>query len=197
MEVILDIETDGLLENVSRIHCLSYQVLGQDEIRSLTNIQDIKNFLLQDNLTIIGHNIIRYDIPVLEKLLQIKINSKLIDTLALSWYLYPDRDKHGLEQWGEDLGVAKPVISDWNNLKVEDYIHRCESDVKINKLLFDKQQTYLINIYGKNRPFIIDYLSFKLDCAREQEEVKWKLDVDLCKATLAEFEALKEEKKNK
>ena len=69
MEVILDIETDGLLENVSRIHCLSYQVLGQDEIRSLTNTQDIKNFLLQDNLTIIGHNIIRYDIPVLEKLL--------------------------------------------------------------------------------------------------------------------------------
>ena len=196
MEVILDIETDGLLENVSRIHCLSYQVLGQDEIRSLTNTQDIKNFLLQDNLTIIGHNIIRYDIPVLEKLLQIKINSKLIDTLALSWYLYPDRDKHGLEQWGEDLGVAKPVISDWNNLKVEDYIHRCESDVKINKLLFDKQQTYLINIYGKNRPFIIDYLSFKLDCAREQEEIKWKLDVDLCKETLAEFEALKEEKKN-
>ena len=179
MEVILDIETDGLLENVSRIHCLSYQVLGQDEIRSLTSTQDIKNFLLQDNLTIIGHNIIRYDIPVLEKLLQIKINAKLIDTLALSWYLYPDRDKHGLEQWGEDLGVAKPVISDWNNLKVEDYIHRCESDVKINKLLFDKQQTYLINIYGKNRPFIIDYLSFKLDCAREQEEVKWKLDVDL------------------
>ena len=100
MEVILDIETDGLLENVSRIHCLSYQVLGQDEIRSLTNTQDIKNFLLQDNLTIIGHNIIRYDIPVLEKLLQIKINAKLIDTLALSWYLYPDRDKHGLEQWG-------------------------------------------------------------------------------------------------
>ena len=41
MEVILDIETDGLLENVSRIHCLSYQVLGQDEIRSLTNTQDI------------------------------------------------------------------------------------------------------------------------------------------------------------
>lgn len=194
MEVILDIETDGLLDDVSRIHCMSYKIVGQNTIQSITDLDEIKRFITQDNLTIIGHNIIRYDVPVLEKILDIKIKAKLIDTLGLSWYLYPLRDKHGLESWGDTLGVQKPPISDWSNLSIEDYKFRCESDVKINSLLFNKQVKYLERIYGTPRPGIINYLSFKLECAREQEEVRWKLDIDLCKKTLDEFEILKKEK---
>lgn len=196
MEIILDVETDGLLDSVSKIHCLSYQKVGEDTIYSLTNYEDIKRLIQTENLTIIGHNIIRYDIPVLEKILNIKINAKLIDTLALSWYLYPMRDKHGLESWGDDLGVQKPYIEDWENQSISDYIHRCESDVKINSLLFNKQTRYLKKIYDVDRPRIINYLSFKLDCAREQEEMGWRLDIDLCQKTLDEFEKLREEKKN-
>ena len=83
----MDIETDGLLENVSKIHCLSYLIVeeGKDhKIITLTKYEDMRKLLLQKNLEICGHNIVRYDVPVLEKLLGIKITARLIDTLGLS-----------------------------------------------------------------------------------------------------------------
>lgn len=188
---IIDIETDGLIENVTKIHCVSVHKFqdGTDRKFTLINRDQIIDFFLNEE-TLVGHNIIRYDVPVLEKLLGIKIKAKLIDSLGLSWYLYPDRIKHGLEFWGEDLGVEKPKIADWNNLKVEDYIHRCETDVEINRRLFNLQGEYLFQLYDNDRARVdrlIGYLMFKLDCAREQEEVKWKLDIPTCEANLEFF----------
>ena len=46
---------------------------------------------------LVGHNIIRFDIPVVERLLGIKVKAQLVDTLALSWYLFPNRKIHKLE----------------------------------------------------------------------------------------------------
>ena len=199
MRIVMDIETDGLLENVTKIHCLSYLNIDTEgnDVITLLDYEEMKELLLQDNLEICGHNIIRYDIPVLEKILNIKINAKLIDTLGLSWYLYPSEIKHGLEQWGEKLGVEKPKIKDWSNLRLKDYIHRCESDVEINKLLFLKQLNYLAILYSSDLVQInnlINYLGFKLDCAREQEEVGCKINLDLVNESLQELYSLKNEK---
>ena len=199
MRIVMDIETDGLLENVTKIHCLSYLNIDTEgnDVITLLDYEEMKELLLQDNLEICGHNIIRYDIPVLEKILNIKINAKLIDTLGLSWYLYPSEIKHGLEQWGEKLGVEKPKIEDWSNLRLKDYIHRCESDVEINKLLFLKQLNYLAILYSSDLVQInnlINYLGFKLDCAREQEEVGCKINLDLVNESLQELYSLKNEK---
>ena len=199
MRIVMDIETDGLLENVTKIHCLSYLNIDTEgnDVTTLLDYEEMKELLLQDNLEICGHNIIRYDIPVLEKILNIKINAKLIDTLGLSWYLYPSEIKHGLEQWGEKLGVEKPKIKDWSNLRLKDYIHRCESDVEINKLLFLKQLNYLAILYSSDLVQInnlINYLGFKLDCAREQEKVGCKINLDLVNESLQELYSLKNEK---
>jgi DNA polymerase I-like protein with 3'-5' exonuclease and polymerase domains len=171
---VFDIETNGLLNEVSKLHCLSYY---DGELHSLTSYDEIKNWLANADI-LIGHNIIQYDIPVLEKLLKIKITAKLIDTLALSWYLEPQRNLHGLESWGEEFGVPKPVIKNWNDLSVTDYIHRCEEDVKINTKLWKRFRRHLITLYGSmdEADKIIEYLSFKMDCAREQERSKWKID---------------------
>ena len=196
---IIDIETNDLLEDVTKIHCLSYSLFEDStelEKGSMTNYDTMVNFLLSQE-TICGHNIIRYDIPVLNKILNISIKARLIDTLALSWYLYPNLLKHGLEHWGDILGVKKPIILDWNNLKVEDYINRCETDVKINSLLLFKQLEHLKILYDNNQNNInnlINYLSFKLDCAREQEEVKCKIDKVLVENSLKELHKIKEEK---
>jgi len=60
---IFDIETDGLLENVSKIHCLSYRNYNSKELleaKTLTKYSDIINFLSQSKL-LIGHNIIKYE----------------------------------------------------------------------------------------------------------------------------------------
>ena len=198
---VFDIETNGLLDDVTRLHCLSYRIFQSgEEISkgSLTNYQEVKDFVLNQPV-LVGHNIVRYDIPVLEKLLGIKIQARLIDTLALSWYLYPMRAKHGLEYWGDELGVKKPIILDWTNLKIEDYLHRCESDVEINSLLFSKQLSYLTLLYDANTTQInnlINYLVFKLDCAREQEQIGCKVDRQLVLSSLQELRALREEKIN-
>lgn len=204
---IFDIETNGLLDNVTKIHCLSYQKFSNGvltEKNSLTDYDEIKDFV-QTQPILIGHNIIRYDLPVLRKLLSIKlVDTKLIDTLGLSWYLYsshntPKKGKkvsHGLEIWGEILGVQKPEIKDWSNLSIEDYIHRCNEDVEINQLLFHKQLSLLKQLYGRDYWRIINYITFKMDCLREQEIVKCKIDVDLLNKSLEELNTLYEEKEN-
>ncbi len=196
---VLDIEADGLLETVTKIHCLSYAKVRDGvviERGSIVKYRKIKKFLLAQT-TLVGHNIIKYDIPAVELILQIKVEAKLIDTLGLSWYLYPNRIKHGLEWWGVDLGFPKPEITDWIGLPVKEYIFRCESDVEINLRLFLKQYKYLLELYVGNTEHIdslIEYLGFKLDCAREQEEVKCKLDVPLINKSLLELYAMREER---
>lgn len=155
----------------------------------------MRKFFSQE-VIFIGHNIIRWDIPTLEKILGIKINGTFIDTLALSWYLEPNRPKHGLEGYGVDFGVAKPQIDNWLDLSIEEYCHRCEEDVEINYRLWKYQHRRLMAVYQTKEALdkFLDYLMDKIDCAREQEKSRWHLDVELCSKTLAKLEIEKEEK---
>jgi len=184
---IFDVEADGLFP--TKFYVLSYQ--EGEEVISLTSHEEMKDWLLSQKV-LVGHNIILWDIPQLERVLKIKITARLIDTLALSWYLYPERQRHGLEVWGAELGVEKPLIDNWYNLSLAEYVHRCEEDVKINTLLWKKQKAYLSSLYNSDKPEslgIVGYLMFKMDCAREQERSKWKLDIDWCKEAKERLEA--------
>ena len=73
---------------------------------------------------------------------------RLVDTYPLSVTLMPNRKSHGLEGFGEDYGVPKPVVKDWENLTREDYTFRCESDVKINWCLWEDLRRKLGELYG-------------------------------------------------
>jgi hypothetical protein len=191
---VFDIETDGLLDDLTKIHVLSYTYDGKD-IWRCGDYDEMREFF-QEQEVLIGHNIIRFDIPAVEKVLGIKIKARLIDTLALSWYLNHQRIKHGLEGYGEDYGVPKPVIKDWENLTYEDYAHRCQEDVKINWRLWRDLDLKLNKLYQDpaEKDRLIDYLSFKMDCAREQEALRWKLDVERCQTAYDEIMRLKNEK---
>lgn len=182
--VVFDIEGDGLTP--TKIHCLVKN--DKNGLKSTTDYERMRSFFLNTKV-LVGHNITLWDIPQVERLLGIKITAKLVDTLALSWYLYPDRVLHGLEAWGEEFGVPKPKIDDWHNLTAEEYIHRCTEDVKINTKLWEKMWAYLSLMYETEEDIwrFIDYLSFKMDCAREQERSKWKLDVERCNHGLSEL----------
>lgn len=197
---IFDLECDGLLDEVTKLHCFCYQIYEKGvllEKGALVNPNDIITFLDKQE-TLIGHNIIRFDLPVLKKLLGWKKPKelKIIDTMGLSWYLYIGRKSHGLESFGEEFGVPKPKISDWSNLTIEEYIHRCSEDVEINQRLFHKQIPFLHKLYPKqeDKERIINYLNFKLDCLREQEEVKIKIDTELLYKSLDELETIYNEK---
>lgn len=170
-EIVFDIETDGL--HPSKIHCMAY-------LEDCTNsYKEMRNILSQD-ITLVGHNIILYDIPVLEKLLGVVIKCRLIDTLALSWYLYSERPLHGLDSWGKTFGIEKPKVDDWENLTQEEYNHRCKEDVRINTTLWSQIKKDLIKLYGSWEKALefINYLMFKMDCIREQHKSMWRLDTD-------------------
>ena len=75
---IFDIETNGLYQDVTKLHCLSYQIFEDGILLSKNTLVDtelIKNFVEQQEC-IVGHNIIRYDLPVLEKLVGVKYSKK-------------------------------------------------------------------------------------------------------------------------
>ena len=194
MTTVFDIETDGLLDVMTKIHVLSWSN-DMGEVKH-THDYDEMRYVLLNSETLVGHNIIRFDLPAVESLLDIKVTARLVDTLALSWYLNHDRPKHGLEGYGVDYGVPKPVIDDWDSLTPEEYAHRCDEDVKINNRLWRDLDMKLNKLYQDpdDKWKLIDYLTFKLDCAREQEEMQWKLDVDKAQAAYEEITRLKEEK---
>ena len=194
MTTVFDIETDGLLDELTKIHVMSWSN-DMGEVK-FTHDYDEMRYVLLNSETLVGHNIIRFDIPAVEKVLGIKVTARLIDTLALSWYLNYDRPKHGLEGYGEDYGVPKPVIKDWNTLTPEEYAHRCNEDVKINNRLWRDLELKLNKLYQDPdaKWKLTDYLTFKLDCAREQEEMQWKLDVDKAQEAYNKIVAMKEEK---
>ena len=147
-EVIFDIEADNLLPGITKIHCVSYKVLGKDEVRTIYDFKDIESLFNQEGLLFIGHHVIGFDFKALNKIYGIKRPKYFLDTLAWSWYLFPDRAEHGLESWGEDFGVPKPKIDDWQNLTIEEYTHRCEEDVKINTKLYQLVKTKMKEIYS-------------------------------------------------
>lgn len=205
---IFDVEADGLLDEATKIHCLHYKLFSDKELLSEATIleySEMVSFLEKQDI-LVGHNIIRYDIPLLEKLLDIKIEAMQIDTLALSWYLYSTesvegkifkRERHGLEDWGKYFNVPKPQIADWQNLTIEEYSHRCEMDVEINKKLFFKQWDYLMKIYDNSSERvmgIISYLSFKLLCAKEQEENPLHIDVEKLQEGLEQLTIMSDER---
>ncbi|NRA77288.1 MAG: hypothetical protein HRU18_03685 [Pseudoalteromonas sp.] len=202
---IFDLEGDGV--NPSKIHCLvvAYQSDDGWVQYSTTDYNKMRSFFMKKGRIFIGHNIARWDIPVVERILGIKVSNKIVDTLPLSWYLYSNKLKHGLDDWGTEFGIPKPKITqgEWEGPLegetkqqfIDKMLHRCREDVKINCKLWDKQIKDLTNLYEKADPWaIINYIMFKIDCARKAEESRWKLDVARCEEALASLEADKASK---
>lgn len=195
--VIYDIEANGLLDTVTKIHCLCYCYLSDtNNIIKETDLEKIKEFFLREDIVRVGHNIIRYDEVAVAKVLGITPKGTLIDTLSVAWYLEPLRKKVGLEEYGEEFGIPKPQILDWENQSVEDYIYRCSEDVKINTRLWKKQYTHLLRIYEREELIFkfLEYLMFKTDCAREQEEIGIKVDIPYATEIAKKLEKDKEDK---
>jgi DNA polymerase I-like protein with 3'-5' exonuclease and polymerase domains len=193
--IIFDIETNGL--NPDKIHCMVF-VDTKSKVSKCTFTGDyeyMKEILLSGE-PLLGHNIIRYDIPVLEKILNIKIKSRLYDTLPMSWVMNPTRSKHGLDSFYQDFGIPKLKIDDWENLSFQDYVDRCTNDVMITDALWNNLLPRFLKVYGCKKMLdkFFRYLEFKMDCAKEAERQGWKLDVDLAHTLLDEWTRLQEEK---
>jgi len=183
--LIFDIETDNLYDKVSKIHCMSYyKYNGKDyAYGETTDLNEIIDTLNSADY-IIGHYIVGYDIPTIEKITKRKVTAKPIDTLGLSWYLETERKKHGLQSYGEQYKLPKVAIDDWQNLTTEDYLKRCKRDVQINLLLWIEQKKMLNTLYGKKFYNIVEYLNYNIEVIFEQSQNPFTLDTKLVKTSL-------------
>lgn len=164
---VVDFEADGLLNEATTIHVMSYKMRNMDMSwsREFTIRRDdptykqriIKffNHHMDKNIPIVMHNGICFDVRLAEKMLGIDLSRLMvIDTLATSWYLSPERNMHGLDSFFFDYGIAKPEIDSWVQLEGEteaEFLdrmqNRCQEDVKINTALWDDHMKRLEDIY--------------------------------------------------
>lgn len=191
-----DIETDDLLDGLTKLHCAVFYDPDVGKEYRFTNMKTLGKFLDKyEDYYLVIHNGICFDVPALEKL-GYKVKNKIIDTLPLSYYLYLNQQRHGLQYWGEVLGIAKPEVGDWKNLTLDQYLHRCSEDVKIQTALFDKFWPRMLEIYGSEKKALkmVDYLNWKMHQQRIQENNKIKLDMHGALKLLSTLEELKSEK---
>ena len=168
VNLIFDIETNGLLYDVTTIHCLAIHDLETKETHSYNdtgNQEPISRGLqrLADADCIIGHNILGYDLPVINKLYTwFSSPTVVVDTLLLSRLYHADMmsldkkhlwegmplklyGKHSLESYGYRLNERKGdygSTADWQNWsqEMEDY---CVQDVHVTTKLWQHFQPYL------------------------------------------------------
>ena len=189
MKIVFDIEANGL--NPDRVWCIVAHIVGTEEFFEFHGFSlfDFNEWLLGfDNCEVIGHNIIGYDIPVLERLLGTDFSKcKITDTLVLSRLANPSRDGgHSLENWGETLNQPKGDYSDWDNFST-DMVEYCVQDVKVNTLVYKRLLSELTGFESES----IDLEHQVQDIISKQIKTGWLLDQEKCFLLLAE---LKEKK---
>ena len=68
MKYIFDVETNGLLDSLNKIHCIVLKNIETEEVHSFTPDEVEEGLkLLSEADEIIGHNIIKFDIPAIQK----------------------------------------------------------------------------------------------------------------------------------
>jgi len=161
--IVFDIETDGFLDRLTKVHSLVIQCLDTKEVISCANVPTFPKIedglrILDGAETIWGHNIMKFDLPALNKVYgKVYPIEKVRDTLVIGrliWTNLLDLDfekrpkgldkgrygRHALEDWGKRLGVFKGDFgkqTDWQNwsLLMQRY---CEQDVTVNTALVEK-----------------------------------------------------------
>jgi len=155
----IDIETDGLLDQMTTIHCAVAKDFKTGEVYKFGPDQIEQFVRLLDGNIIIGHNILGFDLPALWKWCEINhdmfvgelyMQTKMvIDTLVMSRLLNPDRERpkglpqkvgpHSLKAWGYRLGIYKGEYGDQDGAWVEfneDMLAYCVQDVHVTSEVY-------------------------------------------------------------
>ena len=197
--IVIDIETSM---NHHTIHLAITKNIDTGEIKTWKAANGLWDYIA-DATSLIGHNIIGFDAPILNSLWKTKIGLKNVtDTLILSRLLDPSREQgHSLEAWGKTLGKEKIDYADrWEQLQgrkqaykgecfdhpdmalLEEY---CIADVEVTERLYKKLLTEL-----ENKKFSQDSIELEHGVAAilsRQERNGFKLDIPYATVLLADI----------
>lgn len=197
-----DIEATGLLEDMKRqenphLHNIGYIDVktGEEVCIEWTDRARIQAFL-DTGPTLIMHNGYTFDFEALTFLGYDVSKCTCIDTLYISWYLRPRQMMHGLANYGEEFGVHKPEVEEWENQPQEVYNHRVMEDCKIQYRLWAHQWQELLKIY-KSPEEAKRFVAFLMTKARQQviqQRTRWKLNKTKCQAFIDKVTPMIDEK---
>jgi uncharacterized protein YprB with RNaseH-like and TPR domain len=129
--LIFDCETDGLYDQATKVHCIVIYDINLEQTFSYgpdSIAAALAHLATADVL--IGHNVIFYDIPVLQKLHSFDSKSRIVDTLICTRLIWPKellyeldteqytevpkklRGSAGLKAWGYRLADNKIEFKD-------------------------------------------------------------------------------------
>lgn len=164
MIAIFDIETNGFYEQANVIHCMSIKVDDKPTYvysdtpiaGTVGTIDDGLELLAKADL-VVGHNIINYDIPVIQKLYPEWNYKACHDTLIMSRLRFPNlmlndanrkslppklKGSHSLKAWGYRLGKLKGEFGaeaeQWERL-TEEMVEYCRQDAEVTYALYHKR----------------------------------------------------------
>ena len=190
--LVFDIETNDLPPNVKKIWCIVAKDLDTKHVYTFgpETIEQGVSFLQRADY-LVGHNIIGFDIPVIEELMDVKLGREgvsIVDTHALSRLFNPTRDGgHSLAAWGSRLGTAKIKFEEFGRYSGE-MLEYCIRDVELNEKVyhelrkegkgFSKESVALENgvsriLYGQRKNgFLFDHISAEILKARLEERME-------------------------
>ena len=150
---------------------------------------EIQEFLNGYNI-ILGHNIIGFDSPILEKFLGLSFsNHKIVDTLILSRLYNPQLEGgHSLKAWGERLKFPKGEHDDWSKVTPE-MIEYCRQDCDLTHKVYDSLSERLEK-FGDTSVALEHEVQ---TVVTKQIQDGWLLDQDKCYDLLARLKQRKME----
>ena len=188
MDLVFDIETDDL--KATKIWCLVAQDVDSGRIYKYPPEKLQEGYELLSNAnTLIGHNIIGFDIPMVEKFGGVDLSKiPVIDTLVLSRLFNPNRGGgHSLENWGYLLNFKKIEFEEYLNYSKE-MLDYCVRDVQVNTLVLKK-------LREESRGFSKQCIALEQDIAKimkQQELDGFKFDEMKAQLLLAELREKKQ-----
>ena len=133
-KVVFDIETTLTADKVWCIVCKHEDTFYQFKENNLHRFEEF----IKQTEEVIGHNIIGFDIPVLNKLFGYDLfkNVKITDTLVMSRLLNPMIEGgHSLKNWGKKLGQNKIEFEQFDFFS-EEMLKYCRNDVDLTQRLY-------------------------------------------------------------
>ena len=190
-KIFLDLETNGLLETVDTIWLAITKDPVTNEVKTFSDhdeksepLKDLTTYLDKFN-SIIGHNLIAYDLPVMVKILnwKPKADVKLVDTMIISQLNNFRREgKHSLANFGKILKDAKGDSPAFDHYSEEMKVYGIQ-DInlthKVYKYVADEAQTLIANRPNFKTALQTEHAIAEI-CAR-QVTTKWNFNTKLAK----------------